>query len=107
MSQASRKYRVTISYSNRTAHLHTGHDRSVACATHHQHFEVSQRRPVPPEDDMPEDDIAGGMDKFGMAPETEVAIEQELEDLNAEPLKIRLSSQTDSCGDDDGRDTYD
>ena len=56
---------------------------------------------------MPEDDIAGGMDKFGMAPETEVAIEQELEDLNAEPLKIRLSSQTDSCGDDDGRDTYD
>jgi len=38
--QASRKYRVTISYSNRTAHLHTGCDRprSVACASHHRHF---------------------------------------------------------------------
>ena len=35
---ASRKYRVTISYSNRTAHLHTEHDRSVAWATHHRQF---------------------------------------------------------------------
>jgi len=35
---ASRKYGVTISYSNRTAHLHRGRDRSVACATHHRHF---------------------------------------------------------------------
>jgi len=35
---ASRKYRVTISYSNRTAHLRTWHNRSVACATHHRHF---------------------------------------------------------------------
>jgi len=33
-----RKYRVTISYSNRTAHLHTGRDRSVVCTTHHPHF---------------------------------------------------------------------
>jgi len=37
-----------------------------------------------------------------MAPKTEVAIEQELEDLNVEPLRIRLSSQMDGCGDDDG-----
>jgi len=35
---ASRKYRMTISYSNRTAHLRTGRNRSVACATHHRHF---------------------------------------------------------------------
>jgi len=34
----SRKYRVTISYSNRTALLYPGHDRSMACATHHRHF---------------------------------------------------------------------
>jgi len=42
-----------------------------------------------------------------MAPKTEVAIEQELKDLNVEPLRIRLSSQTDGCGDHDGRDKYD
>jgi len=59
-------------------------------------------RPVPPEDDTPEDDIAGDMDKFGMAPKTE----QELEDLNVENLRIRLSSQMDGCGDDDGPDKY-
>jgi len=41
---------------------------------------------------MPEDNIAGAMDKFSMAPETAVAIEQELEDLNVESLRIRLSS---------------
>jgi len=35
---ASRKYWVTISYSNRTAHLHTGCDRSMACMTQHRHF---------------------------------------------------------------------
>ena len=41
---------------------------------------------------MPEDDIAGAMDKFSMVPETAVGIEQELEDLNVESLRIRLSS---------------
>jgi len=35
---ASRKYRLTISYSDRTAHLRTRRDWSVACATHHRHF---------------------------------------------------------------------
>jgi len=38
LKEISRKYRVTISYSNRTAHLHTGRDRSVACTTHHRYF---------------------------------------------------------------------
>jgi len=42
-----------------------------------------------------------------MAPEIEVTIEDELEDLNVEPLRIRLSSQTDGCNDDDGRGKYD
>ena len=41
-----------------------------------------------------------------MAPKIEVAVEEELEDLNVEPLRIRLSSQTDGCGDDDGRGKY-
>ena len=42
-----------------------------------------------------------------MAPVIEVAIEDELEDLNVEPLRIQLSSQTDGCGDNDGRGKYD
>jgi len=42
-----------------------------------------------------------------MTPEIEVAIEDELEELNIEPLTIRLCSQTDGCGDDDGRGKYD
>jgi len=42
-----------------------------------------------------------------MAPEIEVSIEDELEDLNVEPLRIRLSSQTDGCCEDDGRGKYD